>query len=68
MSNRTYENKAVRLYYEIPEDYKEVLRMCDELKINVEHWQDGRRLLKSSIENTLSKINITTVPHDGGWQ
>lgn len=68
MTKHIYENKGVRLYYETPENYSEVIQMCRTLGIQPEHWQDCRKLLSSLLHDTLTKINITTVDFDGGWK
>lgn len=62
-----YENKGVRLYYELPDDYAEVVQQCRMLGVTVEHWQDARKVLIPLVQNMLNDFNITTVPHDGGW-
>ena len=64
MSKHIYENKGVRLYYDI----KSVSYLGARIEDLYYKLMSGKKASSEDINSILDEIDITTVDHEGGWK
>ena len=70
MSKQVYNHKWVTLYYELPDDIEVLKHWVEQLHLSVTLSSicvDPEERLSRSINDLLGCLDITIIPHDGGW-